>query len=137
MEEVCGHATRHSRGSMPGSSALARESATVPTRSRRFKSFAKYLAHLLTQHKDKLPKLYLRVSCRTALWQSYFEDELRLLWDKDAFKKYELCPLTKSDVEEALVKFNTIAVIASVPESVLNVNVSEVVAAPPGARVKV
>ncbi len=68
-----------------------------------FKSFAKYFYHLLSQHKDKLTKLYLRVSCRTALWQSYFEDDLRLLWNGgDTFQKYELCPLTKSDVYNAL-----------------------------------
>ncbi|MCQ3944675.1 MAG: hypothetical protein DPW11_02775 [bacterium] len=68
-----------------------------------FKSFAKYFYHLLSQHQDKLSKLYLRVSCRTALWQSYFEDDLRLLWSSgDTFRKYELCPLIKSDVENAL-----------------------------------
>lgn len=68
-----------------------------------FKSFAKYFHHLLSQHQDKLPNLYLRVSCRTALWQSYFENDLRLLWrGGDSFQKYELCPLIKSDVQNAL-----------------------------------
>lgn len=67
-----------------------------------FKSFATYFSHLLDQHRNNLPKLYLRVSCRTALWQSYFEDDLRVLWDGNNFQKYELCPLTRSDVQSTL-----------------------------------
>jgi len=68
-----------------------------------FKSFAKYFYTLLSRYPDKLSKLYLRVSCRTALWQSYFENDLKRLWSTgDTFRKYELCPLIKSDVESAL-----------------------------------
>lgn len=67
-----------------------------------FKSFAKYFSHLLSQQTGHIPALYLRISCRTAIWQTYFEEDLKKFWNNDNFKKYELCPLTESDVQTAL-----------------------------------
>lgn len=66
-----------------------------------FKSFANYLSDLLVQNRDKIPNLHLRISCRTALWPTYLEGSLLDLWGEPAYKKYELCPLTKADVKNA------------------------------------
>ncbi len=67
-----------------------------------FPHFAKAFEHLLTRHKSRIEDLFLRISCRTAVWPSYFEDGLRVLWDVEGFNKYELCPLIKEDVITAL-----------------------------------
>lgn len=67
-----------------------------------FKSFAKYFTRMLRQQADNLSVLYLRISCRTAIWQTYLEEDLKAFWNGDNFKKYELCPLTVSDVQTAL-----------------------------------
>jgi len=66
-----------------------------------FKSFANYLSDLLAKNRDKIPNLHLRISCRTALWPTYLESSLLDLWGEPAYKKYELCPLTKADVKSA------------------------------------
>lgn len=67
-----------------------------------FPRFANYFSTLLIEHSKKIGNLYLRISCRTALWPSYLEGSLRVLWDKENCQKYELCPLTKRDVKTAL-----------------------------------
>lgn len=66
-----------------------------------FKSFTNYLVLLLNKNVDKIQNLYLRISCRTAIWQPYLDDSLKTLWSEN-ITKYELCPLTRSDVLTAL-----------------------------------
>jgi len=67
-----------------------------------FPRFANSFSDLLTDSQEKIPSLYLRISCRTALWPSYMESSLSVLWGEENSQTHELCPLTKKDVEVAL-----------------------------------
>lgn len=67
-----------------------------------FPHFAKSFEHILTSSRGKIDNLFLRISCRTAVWPSYFENGLHVLWEGEKLKKYELCPLIKSDVVTTL-----------------------------------
>lgn len=67
-----------------------------------FPRFANAFSTLLTDHQKNIPNLYLRISCRTALWPSYMEGSLAVLWEEENCQTHELCPLTKKDVEVAL-----------------------------------
>lgn len=59
------------------------------------------LAEEFKQYQDKTDRLFLRVVCRTAVWQSTFEEQLRQIWGKDQVKIYELAPLRWRDVRHA------------------------------------
>lgn len=62
------------------------------------------LTRLLANKLKDLPRdrLRLRITCRTAEWQSSsFEDELVTLFGSDAVKVFELHPLCRSDAEGA------------------------------------
>ena len=67
-----------------------------------FPRFANAFSTLLTDNRENIPNLYLRISCRTALWPSYMEGSLVALWEEENCQTHELCPLTKKDVEVAL-----------------------------------
>ena len=67
-----------------------------------FPRFANAFSTLLTDNSKNIPNLYLRISCRTALWPSYMESSLIALWEEENCQTHELCPLTKKDVEVAL-----------------------------------
>lgn len=67
-----------------------------------FPRFANAFSALLTDHHKNISNLYLRISCRTALWPSYMEGNLVVLWGEETCQTHELCPLTKKDVETAL-----------------------------------
>lgn len=67
-----------------------------------FPRFANSFSALLADNQEKIPSLYLRISCRTALWPSYMESSLSVLWGEENCQTHELCPLTKKDVEMAL-----------------------------------
>ena len=67
-----------------------------------FPRFANAFSTLLTDNSKNIPNLYLRISCRTALWPSYMECSLVALWEEENCQTHELCPLTKKDVEVAL-----------------------------------
>lgn len=67
-----------------------------------FPRFANAFSALLTDNRENIPNLRLRISCRTALWPSYMEDGLVVLWKEENCQTHELCPLTKKDVEVAL-----------------------------------
>lgn len=67
-----------------------------------FPRFTNCLSELLTKHCENINNLYLRISCRTALWPAYLGESLENLWGKENCRRYELCPLTKGDVEVAL-----------------------------------
>jgi hypothetical protein len=68
-----------------------------------FPRFANYFLDLLTKNHTQIANLYLRISCRTALWPSYMEGGLVVLWGDGKWQKQELCPLTKKDVEAAAI----------------------------------
>lgn len=67
------------------------------------------LATLLLDEFEKYPieRLKLRIACRTAEWPATLENGLRRLWGISDFEAYELAPLRKADVIEA-VKVNGI-----------------------------
>ena len=66
-----------------------------------FLNFANYFSKLLSDNCTQIANLYLRISCRTALWPSYMEGSLVALWGDGKWQKQVLCPLTKKDVEAA------------------------------------
>ena len=63
------------------------------------------LARLLLDEFEALPleRLVLRITCRSAVWPTAFEQRMRELWhsDIDLMSVYELAPLRKVDVEMA------------------------------------
>ena len=59
------------------------------------------LAEEFERHQDKVDRLFLRIACRTAVWQSSFEEQLKQSWGKDKVKVYELAPLRWRDVRQA------------------------------------
>ena len=67
-----------------------------------FEHIARAFGNILGKQKDKINLLFLRISCRTAVWPKYFEDELQVLWEDKQRGKYELQPLTKQDIFLAL-----------------------------------
>ena len=62
------------------------------------------VATLLVDELKKFPidRLSLRIACRTADWPNNLEEGLKELWGKEAFRAYELAPLRKQDVIEAV-----------------------------------
>ena len=62
------------------------------------------VAALLVDKLKKFPvhRLSLRIACRTADWPSSLEEGLKELWGEEAFRAYELAPLRKQDVIEAV-----------------------------------
>jgi len=59
------------------------------------------LAEEFKRHQDKTNRLFLRIACRTAVWQSSFEEQLKQIWGKDKVKVYELAPLRWLDIKHA------------------------------------
>jgi len=53
------------------------------------------------KHKDKLNRLFLRIACRTGSWGKELEQNLKKIWNDDAFGLYELAQLTADDVKLA------------------------------------
>ncbi len=62
------------------------------------------VAALLVDKLKKLPvhRLSLRIACRTADWPNNLEEGLKELWGEEDFRAYELDPLRKQDVIEAV-----------------------------------
>lgn len=50
---------------------------------------------------DAVQHLYLRIACRTAVWQPVLEEGLKKIWGKNSVGVYELAPLRRVDVIEA------------------------------------
>jgi predicted NACHT family NTPase len=67
----------------------------------RIENLTKLLAEEFKQYEDKTDRLFLRIVCRTAVWQTTFEEQLRQIWGKDQVKIYELAPLRWKDVRHA------------------------------------
>lgn len=59
------------------------------------------LAEEFRRHQDKVDRLFLRIVCRTAIWQSSFEKQLQQTWGENKVKVYELAPLRWLDVRQA------------------------------------
>ncbi len=59
---------------------------------------------ILEQEIDKslCNRLYLRITCRTADWKNSLTEAFERKWGNDNVKTYNLCPLRRKDVEEAL-----------------------------------
>ena len=62
------------------------------------------VATLLVDELKRFPvhRLSLRIACRTADWPNSLEEGLKELWGEEAFRAYELAPLRKQDVTEAV-----------------------------------
>lgn len=63
-----------------------------------------YVIPLLIDEFKKYPtqRLFLRISCRTAEWPNILEEGLIHIWGKESVKVYELAPLRRMDIEEAI-----------------------------------
>ena len=62
------------------------------------------VATLLVDELKRFPVHHLsfRIACRTADWPGKLEEGLKELWGEEAFRVYELAPLRKQDVIEAV-----------------------------------
>jgi predicted NACHT family NTPase len=47
-------------------------------------------------------RLYLRIACRTAVWPAVLEEGLKEIWGENSIGIYELAPLRRVDVSEAV-----------------------------------
>lgn len=63
-----------------------------------------FIIPLLINELKRCPthRLFLRISCRTAEWPNMFEKELIQIWGKENLEVFELAPLRRKDVEEAV-----------------------------------
>lgn len=66
----------------------------------RIDTVATLLVDELKEYRDELERLYLRITCRTAVWPRVLEEGLKELWGKDFVGVYELVPLRRVDVRE-------------------------------------
>ncbi len=67
----------------------------------RIPNVAALLLGLFRANQTALPRLRLRIACRTADWPSQLTAGLRELWGSDGFAVYELLPLRRQDVADA------------------------------------
>ena len=65
------------------------------------KKLGQLLADQLKGYKSQISRLHLRIACRTAVWPSFLENELRKIYGDEAFGIYQLAPLRRVDVEKA------------------------------------
>jgi predicted NACHT family NTPase len=65
------------------------------------KKLGQLLADQLQKYKSQIGRLYLRIACRTAVWPSFLENELRKIYGDEAYGIYQLAPLRRIDVEKA------------------------------------
>ena len=61
---------------------------------------AAILVDVLKKHRDLLPRMRLRLACRTAEWPELLDNELPPLFPKGDYRAYELLPLRRCDIEE-------------------------------------
>ncbi|MHB1768850.1 MAG: NACHT domain-containing protein, partial [Phycisphaerae bacterium] len=66
----------------------------------RISNIATLLCDLLRKNSSLLPRLRLRIACRTADWPDLLEKGLSDLFGKDNYQSYEFLPLRRRDVEE-------------------------------------
>ncbi|MGJ5675268.1 MAG: CHAT domain-containing protein [Nostochopsis sp.] len=67
----------------------------------------KILVRILKREIEKLPcdRLYFRITCRTADWSDSLEQKLKEKWEEANVEVYELAPLRRVDVIEAVNKY--------------------------------
>jgi hypothetical protein len=62
------------------------------------KKLGQLLADKLKEYKSQICRLHLRIACRTAVWPSYLEDELKNLYGEEDLGIFQLAPLRRVDV---------------------------------------
>lgn len=67
----------------------------------RIDTLAALLADEFKEYQEQTKRLFLRITCRTAVWSITLEEQLRQIWGKDAVGVYELAPLRRTDVKLA------------------------------------
>ena len=64
------------------------------------------LAHILPKelrkYEGQFDRLHLWITCRTAVWPSFLEKDLKSIWSKEQVKTYQLAPLRREDVRQAI-----------------------------------
>jgi predicted NACHT family NTPase len=66
------------------------------------RTISKLLIRELKFRKCPADRLNLRIACRTNKWIASLENDLRQFWGKDAVGVYELAPLRRVDIIEAI-----------------------------------
>lgn len=56
----------------------------------------------LRKYRKNIDRLHLRIACRTAVWQPSLEEGLKEIWERDTIEVYELAPLRRRDIVEAV-----------------------------------
>lgn len=69
----------------------------------RIDTVAALLSDEFRVHKDRTKRLFLRITCRTAVWSNSLEENLQQIWGQDDLSVYELAPLRYADVEIAAI----------------------------------
>jgi hypothetical protein len=64
-------------------------------------TLARFLSVELVGYRDRLARLSLRITCRTAEWPSHLEDQLPELWGSANVRVFRLAPLRRDDVHAA------------------------------------
>jgi len=67
----------------------------------RVETLAALLVDEFKHYRDAVHRLYLRIACRTAIWQPVLEEGLKEIWGENSVEVYELAPLRRIDVIEA------------------------------------
>jgi predicted NACHT family NTPase len=67
----------------------------------RIDTLPRLLVDEFKQYQDQAERLYVRITCRTAVWPTVLEEGLRAIWGEDAVGVYKLAPLRRIDVAEA------------------------------------
>jgi len=67
----------------------------------RIDTLATLLVDEFKLYQGHIKRLYLRINCRTSVWQPVLEEGLKEIWGQDSVGVYELAPLRYVDVEEA------------------------------------
>ena len=56
----------------------------------------------LRKYEDQSDRLHLWITCRTAVWPSFLEEDFEKIWSKEKVKTYQLAPLRREDVRRAV-----------------------------------
>lgn len=67
----------------------------------RIDTLATLLVDEFKRYRNAIKRLYLRIACRTAVWQPVLEEGLKEIWGEHSVGVYELAPLRRIDVIEA------------------------------------
>jgi len=65
-------------------------------------TLADILVKGFSHYKNSAKRLYLRIACRTAIWPVTLEENFSDIWKKDCVSVYELVPLRRVDIVEAV-----------------------------------